>query len=550
MVNLSYLSLSCQLVFRSQFAEMTQNHCQWDLELIHPKAIDLKSYWTDKPTKDDVDKLERGIFGRGEWVIKIGEYLEKLREQVEKEELKAEELDKKRTDLSTLEAIFRCVQELYHAFIDNPPPNWQTSWLGDIIMKYDGACNVNDPKKMAEAWCLPLKYKKTEIDRIKWSSDMCDRLAAAFAEPYHDENEPKMKSFIENTLLKYAMVWSRHSYLSPYTDLTQSSGSGKSRTIKELGEGEDSKTAVFFICFQPKKVPGYPLRSFVADFLTECLQSLLYKNFRADVQSLGESLSIFAFYCAFLTSCLKMFIVKMEAGVWKQWLQEQYVESEDLMGKNFWLPIIEDTFSTLDEILKNANEKVSSQGRDAFESSVVRCAEEMVNSSATELRMAAQDTCLKLTLFAFDDFHELVETKVYRDNSYFHYLRYALATLPRGVFQPSAVETSDGEESDSDLHYVANTVKYEWDNERGMMNFFALMIDTQARNTVNDSSQSTVVDSSLRFMNRTDLYDPITIIGCWNSNYMMTLPPSIQATEIDSFLKKNATYAGPICGSH
>jgi hypothetical protein len=62
--------------------------------------------------------------------------------------------------------------------------------------------------------------------------------------------------------------WDRANYYAPYTCLVQSSGSGKSRTVVELGR---QKCWLFYVCFRKPGMSGYPPRSFIADNLSEPL---------------------------------------------------------------------------------------------------------------------------------------------------------------------------------------------------------------------------------------------------------------------------------------
>ena len=75
-----------------------------------------------------------------------------------------------------------------------------------------------------------------------------------------------MITSLESTLRNYAISWRYSNHNAPYTTIAQSSGSGKSRTVKELLESDNPSTALFFVCFRKPRSTCYPFRSYISDF--------------------------------------------------------------------------------------------------------------------------------------------------------------------------------------------------------------------------------------------------------------------------------------------
>ena len=260
----------------------------------------------------------------------------------------------------------------------------------------------------------------------------------------------------------------------------------------------------------------------------------MHLNFN-ELKDISSWIVILAFYCAFLDACVSRLTEKIRKNEdWKLWLQSQFDDDPNAcMGRKFWEPILNDTLDTLSKICEYASQKRDAQtnetsdGNTVFSLAIVKCATAMMSKISSTLceEVGKSEHCnLKLVLFANDEASELLETKLDKKDTYFHYYRYALATCP--------VEKSETEASSS---LSSNTAKQVQQTVK--VDIFSVMIDTQTR--IADFSPTFMPDPSLRIVTKTKLYDPIYLIGWWNNN----LPKKLEIDgvdprkSIDAFLK-------------
>ena len=520
---------------------------KWTLEWDESsKEIDLKSFWEGKPSSGR--ELSTGVKGL------LLPYFHLNASELEKEAMNSDalsenELEERQIEVQLFKTVFQCVKDLVEAFFHPTIVKVSEVAAFEVFGWYNLAYGITDPRTIAKKWRQKLKTK--DKDHVgpsmakPFTGKPVQQLRDSFNKPYQDV-DGKMKTFLGKALLNYAEDWTLDTYYSPYTTVAQSSGSGKSRTVKELGEGENATISVFFICFRKLSSSGYPLRSYVADFLTSKLLTLIDYNLKIEAETW---IIVFSFYCAFLNACIFQFKHQVQNGKdWKKWLKSQYQDDDQnsLMGNAFWKPILRESLSILEYIVQAAKNKINGQDH-LFGMTLVRYSASMLQKTAFELRKATASMDIQLVLFAFDEASELIDAKC-DDVSYFHYLRYALASFPSGVSsrRPASVDpvsnldvqqTEDASDARTERALLA---KYD-----GKMNFFAVMIDTQTR--IADFSPAFLKDPSLRYVMRSELYQPLYLIGWWNSNLpsMKSWTRAILTVEhLEAFMDEHAIKAG------
>jgi hypothetical protein len=107
--------------------------------------------------------------------------------------------------------------------------------------------------------------------KVEWSKTQLENLESAFNAEYRDPHG-WVNDFYE-WCLEFVGSWYRDIY-SPYTTLVQSSGTGKSRFLKELAK----KMYTFYICLRKPTSSGYPYRSRICD-VSRLLTEEDFRNF-------------------------------------------------------------------------------------------------------------------------------------------------------------------------------------------------------------------------------------------------------------------------------
>ena len=228
--------------------------------------------------------------------------------------------------------------------------------------------------------------------------------------------------------------WQNTRYRAPYAFLPQSSGSGKSRLVKESGQF----LWLLYLSCCPEDSPRFPFRSSSTSLIMTFPNLLKYKHHTSDI--------VLALHVLFLAACLdqlRLFIVE-EVPVLEQkpatinenylikWRDMQFQRDEGhlTIGTEFWKSISDHFHSLVAKYMPDVllDSKVTSESTGHF-----RLAKSVLKESTQSVKNEFSLRCTgkNYILFAFDDAHQLVNNKLLNDTS-FEYIRVALAQLPDG----------------------------------------------------------------------------------------------------------------------
>ena len=115
----------------------------------------------------------------------------------------------------------------------------------------------------------------------------------------HFIDDHSLRQRFHDTILRMSRKWMRSKYFAPYTVLVQSSGCGKTRMLREIG----NMAPTVFICFRGRESTGFPLRSYIADYLGKDIYAFLKANNL--IGNIGLSDLVVPYYLAFFTACFR-----------------------------------------------------------------------------------------------------------------------------------------------------------------------------------------------------------------------------------------------------
>ena len=211
---------------------------------------------------------------------------------------------------------------------------------------------------------------------------------AAFQYKYDDSQQlvGRFHSHLETCL----SGWENTKYYAPYCSLVQSSGTGKTRLLKQLAV--DKKAYVAYICLRKAGDSGYPLRS-------------------PDITNVFLTARRYDVYSSYIAAVLEYLNESPDLS------PQDYLALCENGSSDYW-NVIDDKMKRLD--FKNAKEvSIITTLRDKLETFVAQPRSEELGK-------------LKI-VFAFDEAMHLVQAGIdsKTEKSPFYYLRQALRLLPR-----------------------------------------------------------------------------------------------------------------------
>ena len=302
-----------------------------------------------------------------------------------------------------------------------------------------------------------ISRRSTVESQRQLTAEEISRLRAMFVAPL--ATDQAVRNFYAY-LLKNYQHWASSVYLAPYSALIQSSGTGKSRLVYEVGQ----KVFLFYICFRTGTSTGWPFATHNgSDFVSKAGSDDMIDG---------------VVYCAyFLASCLDelaTFVSNYQGDmsvIREKWRERLFVESGNTIGKEAWTSILNKAVAAFDRrVHRTAN-------TDLEEALALTEAREFLRASYTSLANVLVSTLGKqaerhFALFAFDEASNLLPDDA-KERKPFHRLRHALSMLPQ---------------SHSDL------------------GAFAIMMDTHGQ--ISKFLPKYLNDSSARFYSGTQLFPP------------------------------------------
>ena len=243
---------------------------------------------------------------------------------------------------------------------------------------------------------------------------------------------------------KHSAEWKKTVHLSPCAALVQSSGTGKTRLVKEAGE----RFWLFYTCCRPFGTSDFPFRSSIVSDLAR-ISSLVKSEYR-------NSTDLLALHVLFLAACLTElsefikeeipipeqkpeFIDKKYLVKWRQ-MQFQLSGREKIIGSWFWAKIWDRFCALLSENMheitdschfwNTASTETTDQAKSKSYSSISRSVLENASNSL-QAEIALRCTSENHVLFAYDEAYQLKEVE-YRKENAFNLIRCALGKLPDG----------------------------------------------------------------------------------------------------------------------
>ena len=241
---------------------------------------------------------------------------------------------------------------------------------------------------------------------------------------------------------KHSAEWKQYTFSSPCAALVQSSGTGKTRLVKEAGE----QFWLFYTCCRSSDTSDFPFCSSIVSRFTQ-----IWFQVKSEYQN---STTLEALHVLFLAACLNelsefikeevpipdqkpAFIDKMYLVKWRQ-MQFQLSGTDKIIGGWFWDKIWK-RFRSLwsvnmpetDHEFRNVAstetaDKANPKNYSAISQNVL---ENAANSLQDEI--ALRCTSVNHVLFAYDEAHELKEIERNKQNA-FNLIRCALGKLPDG----------------------------------------------------------------------------------------------------------------------
>ena len=216
----------------------------------------------------------------------------------------------------------------------------------------------------------------------------------AFDRTFQDPSDlsKRFMDFIESCLCKYETT---KEYYAPYTTLVQSSGTGKSKLLKNFAENQ----MTVYCCLRDFKSNGYPSRSHIAD--------ILLREFENERKAIVT-------YLAYICTCFQK--LQEFNGSCKEWIDEH---TNNNSQEDFWKDIEYRMAKIIPDLMKNTTDNTMT---------------ECINKYLDGERMITQEGSVKC-LFAFDEACTLINKKVEKETLFF-YVRRALKLLPKkiGIF--------------------------------------------------------------------------------------------------------------------
>lgn len=285
---------------------------------------------------------------------------------------------------------------------------------------------------------------------------------------------------IKKTVIDSAKSWKRSDYLAPYMAVIQSSGTGKSRIITELGK----HTWMFYACLRREGSTGYPLRTpHILPYLDGRIKS---EDPFQKYSLLTTEFSDILIFLSYFAGSIRM--LRMELSDWKgsfsehihSWHERQLDEK---VNEAFWEKLATDVDGVLIGSLESARTP-----NDIL--SVISVAGEQLHYETKMLRQTVKESGYLDSgfnqlpvLFAFDEASYLLgESADENKRSKFQSLRYALALIP--------------------------------DAAPNGLNFFSIIMDTMGH--LMNFAPVRENDPSFRFAASKRLYQPFTDMRNWN----------------------------------
>ena len=176
---------------------------------------------------------------------------------------------------------------LKHFSIDTKPENIQSVLDSpDVTEKYEFQHLLGkNLSALLDTFKYDLRGIFTTFTEGKYEKDLVV-FKNAFDSPFHDPND-LVNHFISH-LRDCVRKWEGSTFYSPYVSLVQSSGTGKTRLIRQLSE---NGVYVIYACLREEVESGYPPRSLIA---SELLASTDVRSFQvyllAVLRYLGEKI--------------------------------------------------------------------------------------------------------------------------------------------------------------------------------------------------------------------------------------------------------------------
>ena len=295
-------------------------------------------------------------------------------------------------------------------------------------------------------------------------------------------------------------------HFAPFSVLSQSSGSGKSRLIKEVAK----RMFVFYICLRPSsgKSSGYPYRSDIAD----SFDSLINDSSLGATVNFPDRFRLTGQYIALITACLRRlekFLMNNAEITPEKWYMLQLGEEEVNEGEvkrnrvnprnaqDFWSKVRSQALGILSQYSVENETRFLESAVAQLTLTMRRLAYYMKKRGLNGLSEGSdQNRPLLPLLFVFDEASCLNRKPIDGQNgrrSYLNYLRVAFAHVPAGITHAS---------------------------------LFAFFTDTQSK--LDDFVPDVEIDTSFRWIRGRGTFKPFVTLPFWNLDLSKKRKPLLQ----------------------
>ena len=260
-----------------------------------------------------------------------------------------------------------------------------------------------------------------------------DKLTKMFDQEYL---EKRVVTDFCNYIMRHAKSWKNTTHLAPYAAMIQSSGTGKTRLIKESGDF----MWLFYICCRHDKSTGFPRRSAI-------IPELLGINSLANIshQTAGVLLTL---HILFLAACLSQVLdfishipIPKTPGQLPRAIDQKYFAKfremqlqgteTEMIGSEFWKKIL----SRLDSLVKENMPELStglSMPTEQQEKGFIAQSQQILETIADSVQYEISRRCSdkNCVLFAFDEAHQLMLKEMLGTTNSFFLIRRALSKFP------------------------------------------------------------------------------------------------------------------------
>ena len=286
--------------------------------------------------------------------------------------------------------------------------------------------------KLSERLSMGAERKGMEyLDNVFVAS--YDKLTEMFRQKYLEEH---VVTDFCRYVMEHASNWKNSTHIAPYAAMIQSSGTGKTRLIKESGD----LMWLFYICCRHDKSTGFPRRSAVIPKLNDITNLA-----NGSHQTAGVLLSL---HILFLTACLNRLLdfIKtlpvpasseqipnaIDKKYFVTWREMQLDGTEtQLIGSAFW----NDIYSRLESLVNEqmpAFSNVLSMPTEQEEKLYIAKSQALLEQTSNSVQFEISRRCSgqNCVLFAFDEAHQLMLMEMLKTTNSFFLIRRALSKLP------------------------------------------------------------------------------------------------------------------------